>query len=353
MNNYKVRAFLSIFAVGSFITLFFLDPQRVISGVSEGLRICATAVIPSLFPFIVMADFLVRSELCTFVGNFLSPVTRFLFRLPGSAGCAVLMSMIGGYPVGAKMTANLLEKGDISVNQSRRMMLFCINAGPAFVVGTVGEIIFSSRRAGVILYIAMIVSSLLMGFVLRFFDKSSVELKRKNTTFCGGVISESVAESLNTTLRLCAWILVFSFLNPMIEYLLAGRVDVTWIKMLTEVTGGCISAAEELPVSVQAIVMGWAGLSVHCQIMTCIRQTGLRYGYFAVSRLIHGILATIVAQLLFRLFPCETDVFSTATGVMPELYSVSIPASVSMLLLAMIFITDLSFRQTKKYNDEA
>lgn len=36
-------------------------PQAVAGGVSRGLSICGTVIIPSLFPFLVLAGFLVRS----------------------------------------------------------------------------------------------------------------------------------------------------------------------------------------------------------------------------------------------------------------------------------------------------
>ena len=332
--------------------MFFLDPQGMINGVSNGLKLCGTAVIPSLFPFMVLSDFLVRSKLSEVIGNVLAPVTKALFRLPGCAGCAILMSMAGGYPVGAKMTAQLLENGDISTGQGKRMMLFCVNAGPAFVIGTVGTVIFSSSRAGIILYVSLIASALVMGVVSGFFDSGEALIIRKKITFESKVISKSVSEAVNATLGLCAWILVFSCFVPLTESLPLKKEVAVWIKILIEVTGGCITSAGVFPLSIQAFVMGWAGFSVHCQLLPYIRATGVRYLHFVLARLIHGALAATFADFLFRLFPCQTDVFSTTSQIMPKMYSVSVPAAVSMILLAVLLITDLSFRQ-KKYNDEA
>ncbi len=328
--------------------MFFIDPQGMIGGVSDGLRICAAAIIPSLFPFMVISDFVIRSGLADLAGRFINPVTRLFFRLPGSAGCAVVMSMLGGYPVGAKMTAQLLEDGSINRNQAKRMMLFCVNAGPAFVIGTVGTVIFSSRKAGIILYLSMIVSSLIMGFASRFFSGNEIDIKIKTPEFRSGVFSQSVMQGVNSTLMLCAWLLLFSCVGSYLKKLPDGIAQYT--NLITEVTGACISACGRYPVSIQALIMGWSGICVHCQLLPSIKETQVKYLHFVVSRIVHGALSATVADFLFRIFPCETDVFSTGTEVLPEIYSVSVPAAISTVILSAMLIAELTALIKKKNN---
>lgn len=73
-------------------------PQAVSGGVSRGLSICSTVIIPSLFPFLVLAGFLVRSGVGAALGRRLERPVRFLFGLPGCCASAILIGMIGGYP---------------------------------------------------------------------------------------------------------------------------------------------------------------------------------------------------------------------------------------------------------------
>lgn len=334
--------------ITAFIVLFFIEPQGMIKGVSDGLRICAAAIIPSLFPFMVISDFVIRSGLAGFAGRFTDPITRLLFRLPGSAGCAVIMSMVGGYPVGAKMTAQLLENGSISRNQAKRMMLFCVNAGPAFVIGTVGTVVLSSRRAGVVIYLSLIISSLVMGIFSRFFSEDEIGLKAKPAEFKTGTFSKSVTQGVNSTLMLCAWILLFSCFGSFLK-MLPVRVS-EYLGLISEVTGACISVCGRYPVSIQALIIGWAGICVHCQLMPSIKEVKVKYLHFVLARIIHGALAATLADFLFRFFPCETNVFSTATEVLPKIYSVSIPAAVSTVILSAMLIAELTAVIKKKNN---
>lgn len=340
LNNYRLKIILSLVAILVFIAMFIYDPTAMVKGVSDALTLCGTAVIPPLFPFIVLSDFLVRSGLCDIIGNFLAPVTKAVFNLPGSAGCAVFMSAVGGYPVGAKMTAQLLESGKITRSQGKRMILFCVNAGPAFVIGTVGAVMFSSRRAGVILYLSMLISSVFIGVFLRFFDSEKLDLKRAETAFDPSIASQSVMQGTNSILMMCGWILIFSCINVFIKKLPLNENTLVWLNIITEVTSGCAAASKVFPVSVQALVMGWAGLSVHCQLFPFVKVTGLKLTHFFLSRLVHGGFATAVAVVLFKFFPCEVSVFSVNADVLPAAFSVSAPAAAAMLILCAFLIID-------------
>lgn len=353
MKNYRVRFVLCFFAVIVFITAFFISPETVIGGVSDGLKLCAVSIIPSLFPFIVLSDYLIRSRSVELFGRFLEPVTKAVFSLPGSAGCAVIMSIVGGYPVGAGMIAKLLENGNISQNQAKRMMLFCVNAGPAFVIGTVGTVMLSNRKAGIILYLSMTVSALAMGVCLRFFGSDTIEIKTRTPEFKSGVLNQSVTKSINSMFNLCAWVLLFSCVNSLLEGFSIPESIMLWIKMITEVTGGCIAASGKYPVSIQALIMGWAGLSVHCQLLPYIKETQVKYLHFLLSRLVHGALSATLAEFLFWLFPCQTSVFSTNTDVLPQLYSISVPAAVATVILAVMLAAEMTALFRNKNNGEA
>lgn len=340
VNNYRLKIFFCIFAVVGFIVIFFYDPATMVTAVSSALTLCASAVIPPAYPFMVLSDFIVRSGLCGIVGNYLSPVTKLLFNLSGSTGCVVLMSAVGGYPVGAKMTAQLLENGSITGKQGRRLMLFCVNAGPAFVIGTVGTVMLSSRKAGIILYLSAVMASLFMGVFLRCFDCEKALIRKETTEFNAGVISQSVMHGTDSMLMMCGWILIFSCLNAYLRRLPFDDTTLAGINMITEVTSGCASATELFPVSIQALVIGWGGLSVHCQLFPYVKVTGLRLSRFLLSRIIHGSLATAFATVLFRIFPCEISVFSSQSQILPAAFSVSAPAAAAMLVMCAFVILD-------------
>ena len=174
MNNYRKTIFPLTFSA-AFIILFFISPSDMSSGVRNGLLLCGETVVPSLFPFMIISDFLVRSGASDGIGRLLSPVTEKSFRLPGCSACAIFMSLIGGFPVGAKMISQLCESGSLSQSQGKRMIRFCVNSGPAFVIGAVGASMLSDKKCGIILFVSQTVTALIIGFLSRFGKKESFQ----------------------------------------------------------------------------------------------------------------------------------------------------------------------------------
>lgn len=341
MNNYRFKIISAFLFVTAFLSAFFYEPSVMSGGVSKGLTICGTTAIPSLFPFVVLSDFLIRSGLSDTIGRKTARLTEKVFRLPGCASCVIIMSLIGGFPVGAKMTAQLIDNGDISSDDGGRMMLFCVNGGPAFIIGAVGASMLSSRRAGVILYVSLVLTSLFTGILSRFFSCEHTDKKmRMVSNFDSGAIIKSVSDGTATMLNICAWILLFSCLSAYAALLPVGDSGLIWINMASEVTNGCLSAVGKFPVCIMALVLGWSGFAVHCQVLPYIKKTSLGFIRFMLFRLINGGIATLIAWTLFKIFPCDVSVFSSGTQIISAPYSVSVPAAAAMLFLGSLAVLD-------------
>lgn len=350
MNNYKLSFFFTSGVVIVFCVLFIAEPSVIIDGLRKGLTICGSSVIPSMFPFIVLSDFIIRSDYGNIIGKKISPLTEKVFRLPGVAGCAIIMSLIGGFPIGAKMTAQLYENGEITASQGRRMIIFCVNAGPAFVIGTVGTAMLSSRQAGIILFVSLSVTSLLTGFLSRFFaDKAVIRPSKIKTVFNPNVLSESVSNSVQTMFNICAWIMLFSGFNALMIRLPISKSATIWLTMLTEVTNGCMSAAGNFPACILALTLGWSGLAVHCQILPYLEKLKIKMRFFWISRLLVGGTATAISWALFQLFPCKISVFLNNSDIISAPFSVSAPVAVAMMLLSALMLIDIKPCKNEKY----
>lgn len=348
LNNYKKTIVLSLISVG-FIILFFIEPSSMGKGVRNGLFLCGETVIPSLFPFMIFSDFLVRSELANSVGGFVSPITEKLFKLPGCSACAVIMSLIGGFPVGTRMISQLLDSRAVSASQAKRMMWFCVNSGPAFVIGAVGATMLASRKCGIILFISQTSAALIIGFLSRFFGGENEKQEPKKVgTINACVLTESVSCATAAMLNVCAWILAFSAFVPFLTELSEKNEMFGLVILTAEVTGGCAFAAEKLPSFLIAPILCWSGLAVHMQLLPYIKNIGMSLPEFWLSRLVNGIVVLPISFVLFKLFPSETQVFLSLTDVVVKTYSVSVPASVAMLVLGAFTIIDINLATEKK-----
>ena len=310
-------------------------PQETMAAAREGLTLCYNVIIPSLFPFFVLSALLVDLGLASYLGRALERIMRPLFRVPGCCAPALALGFVGGYPVGARTALDLYRKGMCSKTEAERLLAFCNNSGPAFILGVVGAGVFASGRAGLLLYLAHAAASLCVGLLFRFYRGSDYrrerqrvphfEAQRFSTAFTG-----AVKGSFLSTLNICAFVVFFTIVIRLLflcgllpglaallgrlfsplglsqawaERLLTGVLELSsgvWTLSGTGSTAGRLSMA--------AFMLGWAGLSVHCQVLSFIGDSDLSVKTYLVGKTLHGGLSALFIAALTRLFPIQVPV---------------------------------------------
>lgn len=326
------------------------SPTAMARGVREGLTLCGTALIPSLFPFFVLCTFLVRSGWNAAIGRIAgAPVMR-LFRLPSQAAGAICLGLCGGYPVGMRMIAQLHGQGALTQAQAERMSLFCVAAGPAFVMGTVGQAMLGSRATGRLLFAALTLSNLTVGCLLRFTATDPCVRITQPIPFgrAARSLCEAVADAGESMLSVCAWVLLFSGVRTVCT-LLPDSVAVPLMCVL-EVTAGCRTAMDaSLSLPVVAAILGFGGLAVLCQVLPYVTACRIRVSRFFAFRLVGGALSAFYCELLLHLFPRVQAVVLLPENAVVQPVSASAPASAALLLAAAVFIWHTAEPQPKKY----
>lgn len=357
---YKLVLLIVVVSIG-FALLWW--PQAVAGGISRGLSICYTVIIPSLFPFIVLAGFVSRSGIDTVIGRHLERVTRFLFGLPGRCAAGILIGFVGGYPAGGAAIGELLKSGAITRQEGRRMLLFCVNAGPAFVISTVGAGLLGSARYGVILLAAHMLAAFLIGIMSRLFIPSTTvsppsNQSAKTSIRPGAALAQSVNNACRSMLYMCGFVVLFAAIQTLgdvtgltqgITRLIAWPLETAGadvrdldclIPILTEVTSGCVAAssADTLKPLLLGAALGWGGLSVHCQLTATLYEYNLMGKSFFLARLVHAALGGLFSILFLRLIPVELTVSATISGNLAPLASSSVPAAVTLLAMCILLL---------------
>ena len=298
-----MKRILSILLVLLFSALLLKFPETASTAVRDGLSLCARTVVPSLFPFLAVTALLLHLGLDSLLRPFFSPVMRPLFRLRGECAAALLSGFLGGYPAGARSAAQLYEQGSISRREAERLLGFCNNCGPGFLIGFAGSGILGSARAGAQLLAIHILAALISGAILCRLpgetDPLSLpcQLPAQMISF-PKALTASVSAALASTLSICAYVVFFrtaaAFLPSTLPAALLGAVEM--------VSG--IAALERNPAAFIAAagITAWGGLSVHCQTMAVTGELSLKYhtaGKF-LQTIFSILFAAITAQQVFR-----------------------------------------------------
>lgn len=320
-------------------------PSELTAAARDGVDVAFRVMLPSLFPFFVVSELAVRLGLADGLGKLLAPVMRRLFNVSGSGAAAVVLGFVGGYPVGAKTVIGLYRSGDISKVEAERLLSFSNNSGPAFILGVVGSAVFSSRRTGLALYLIHALSSLLVGIVFRFrgggsSEKSEAPVRRREPV--STALVGSISGGFGSALGIAGYIVFFTVLVRLLFLSgamgavasLLGRFGVaeqTTEELVTgflELTGGVWSlrgaaGAMSSRVAMAAFMLGWAGVSVHCQVLSFLSGTGLSSFTYIAGKLLHGLISAALTLALAGLFPEYAEVSLTLAEEVEGLAAIS------------------------------
>ena len=294
-----MKKMLPVLPVLGVAALLLLRPQAAAGAVREGLSLCARTVIPSLFPFFVVISLLLQLGLAEGLQGICGGLMRPLFRMRGVCAMPLLAGLLGGYPSGARAAAELYEQGAVSRQEAELLRGFCDNCGPAFLLGYVGAGVLEDARAGAALYVIHVLAALAAGMILsRICRDRGLALPAAQLS-TGPVslpqaLTASVSGALTSMLNICAFVVLFRVLAALPPvtppFLVLGALEM-------------VSAAAALPAGgmgfvAAAAVVGWGGLSVHCQAMSLTAPAGLSFRWHWAGKAIQAGLSALLAALV-------------------------------------------------------
>ena len=288
------------------------------AAVRQGLALCARSVIPSLFPFFVVVSFAVGCGFFTVLRRLGLPVGAAVF----------LMGIVGGYPVGARTVGELYRGGGLARERAETLLTFCNNAGPSFIFAIAGVGVFGSQKTGLALYVIHILSALAAGGLLgglrsvrsaskpnRFDmkhgsnDMKTARCDMKTAGNCTKTISNGaklpalfvscVGSAAAAMVNICAFVIFFLVVMALVRK--AWPAAPPLALGLLELTGG-VTSLEASPAGfcMAAALLGWGGVSVHCQTAAVLEETELSLGRYLLAKALQAVVSALLALAVCR-----------------------------------------------------
>lgn len=270
----------------------------------EAVALCLETVIPSLFPFMVLSSLLIRCGQAAALGRRMSGLMRPLFGLSGAGAGALALGLVGGYPTGARAAAELVRRGELSAQEGERLLAFCNNAGPGFLLGVCGAAVFDSGRAGAWLYLIHAAGAVLTGLLLRGRGAGEIRPPGAGSPLpLHAALPGAVRGACASMAAVCGFVVLFSTAAAPLK---AAGASVPRALLLgaLELTGG-VTALPPTRVGFVACaaMLGWGGLSVHAQTLAMLEGSGLGTRRYFCGKALHALLsAALAVPVAARLF---------------------------------------------------
>lgn len=327
----KFRAALPALALAAAFAALLRFPQEVSAAVTEGLRLSVSVLIPSLFPFFICVNLTSALGLTGVLARVFAPVMRRMFHVSGAGCTAVLCGAAGGYPSGAQCAAALYREGQLSRAEAEYLLLFCNNAGPAFLFGAVGTVLGIGMTGCLLLWGIHLLSALVIGLVNRPKEAPNAALPPVQRANASGAVVEAVRSAGQAVLQITMFVAAFSVLAHLLTmaaaHILPDGVCTVLTGML-ELSGG-IAALANLPIALRwklalaSFFLGFGGLCVRMQTQAVLAPAGLSGCGMLLAKLAQGLLAALITFFLAPLLP---ETVTASAGTLPGAFAAGLLA---------------------------
>ncbi len=312
-----------------------------------------------------LSNYTIKSGIAKKFGKIIGTCVNFLFNLPAETSSTILLSYIGGYPVGGSGVSELLKKRVINQKQAERMMNFCVCAGPAFILNFIGTEIIRNGKIASVLYISQIISGLIIGIFQGMLTRLKKE-KNSNTkqpepdTNSKNAFISSCNAATTSIITMCSLVILFSSLISTISSLnfeinyknLPKNIFITLISCFLEITNASLQIAKlnsNFQIEILSFALGFSGLSVHMQISSQFEH--FNYKKFIIFRIIHGIISAILTKIILLYSKINTTVFSNINYTPKTELSGTCITSGLIILLSFFFIFSVENQKIKIKSD--
>lgn len=275
-----------------------LFPEVTLNSARKGISLWISDVLPALMPFFICANFLNNIGILKMLKSGVFPFA---------------MSTLSGYPMGAKIIGDLRRSGEISLNETKRLLSFCSTSGPAFMISAVGAGMLGSGAAGGIIAVSHYLGAIINGVVYtKILGKSDMGV------YIGPIseksnVQEMLTDSILATFKslgiVLAYIVLFMLATDIMHMcgimnFVQGNELKALIKGFMEMTVGCgavaeIKGATDITKCVMSTaIISWGGLSILGQTMSMLSGTGVNTGYVILSKLTHSIFSAVLALII-------------------------------------------------------
>ena len=303
-----------------------LTPKICIDGVITGALLFFYKVFPSLFSFLVVSNIILSYDGVYIYSRVMGKFLCKPLKLPVNCSFVLIISMLCGYPLGAKYACELHEKKLIDLPTCERLLNIASNASPLFMLGSVGVSMLKSPFIGYILLLSNLLSCIVMSFLIPSKKIYYKPIAYRNYTHVseniGKVFKSSIEDSLKNCISIGGFVILFSVVNSILKnntlfnLIINGISGITGISSnimegillgMIEMTNGCSlisssTASLNLKIILVSFLFTFSGLSIISQVYSFTYKFKISLKKYSLRKILQGIICSIFSLSLYNLF---------------------------------------------------
>lgn len=291
----------------------------VILGACEGLLLWYNTVLPSLLPFMILVNVMMQTDCISLLTSITGPMMRIFPGVSKAGSFAVTAGFLCGYPMGAKISANLVTEQKITATEGAFLLSFCNNVSPMFIIGVLFTKYIPEEALHLPFFLILLMSPLMCSQLFRLyyvrhnnkiFNFTKQEIISPDNSIHNPftqIIDYALMDSFYSIVKVGLFMMLFSILIRITAQLIPGYGIWKGILLSSfEITSG-LSMIDILPVSsfTKHILLmtntSFGGLCAIFQTSSMIQAARLPIGPYIIEKLITAMVTSLLTYLYLAL----------------------------------------------------
>ena len=294
-------------SIAAILVFLFFCPTQALTASRAGLHLWFDTLLPTLLPFMILSNILIRADLVRPLVSILAPFSHRLLLLSPGGTYAMLMGFLCGCPMGAKTVSDLRIREQISQEEAEYLMGFCNNISPSFIITFL--VMEQLRRPALLIPTLLILygAPLLYGALTNPAYRRACHGQNLSTcsiqntpkeVLCFGMVDSCILDGVITIVKLGGYIMLFAILSGIFQALPLSLPAKALLTAIAEITNGipAILHTFSFPKSyfLLVILVSFGGLSAIAQTDSVIKSAHLPLGKYVRSKLLISFLSFLL-----------------------------------------------------------
>ena len=291
------------------LSIYFIltNSIEIMESIRLSFSICINNLFPSLIPFMLLSNILINYDFINDLSNILEKIMTRIFKVSKNCAFAVVMSIMSGTPSNAKYLKDLYDSNFINIKDIQKCLNFCHFTNPIFILGTIGYTFLGNKKIGLIILISHYLTSIIIG-IFNKKDKNFIEIKinnNKNNRNFINVLTKSIKSTIDTLFLILGVITTCLIITCILNKIINLPDNFKFIYGFIEITQGLkyLSISNlniEIKTIISSFLISFGGICIHAQVFSILDNKKIRYFPYFKSRLIHGILSSILTFVFIK-----------------------------------------------------
>lgn len=307
------KNYLSLFVLLLFIIFILTHPTVSMAAAADGLLLWYQQILPALLPLAILSNLMVYSNYMQIVTKYLYPFTKHLIPTSASGCFAFLGGMLFGFPMGSKISADLVVNRRISQEEGE-ILAICFNQlSPVFLSGYLMTSILDMPEMILPGYIILYTPPLLYAaYKLKRLKPSNAKNSASDSHLDFRIIDAGIMNGFEALTKLGGYIILFSIFAAMLhtlnrQYPLVNLICTGIIEVTTGIS--CLKDSALPPEYIYSLAMfftsfgGFCGFAQTCSMTNGCSFSRIRYlicrtGFAAVSSIMGYVFYLLLGSTL-------------------------------------------------------